>query len=214
MRSTIQSTAVRRLVALSITARLPEAMLGIGLIVHTQRLTGSFAAAGFVAAAYGLAGGLSGPALGRLIDRRGQTLVLAASASVQAALLSAIAIVPGHSPVVMPLLLAIGIGLATPPIGACLRSQLPSLVTDPRALTRAYALETSILELTWVGGPPLVLGLGAMWSTGRACCTRQARPSRGDLNSTTHRAPSARIWPDGRACVGVYGRSEAGFDRP
>jgi hypothetical protein len=53
-------------------------------------------------------------------------------------------------------------------VGACLRAQLPSLVPDPGTLSRAYALETSILELTWVGGPPLVLGIGAMWSTGGA----------------------------------------------
>ena len=82
-------------------------MLGIGLIVHTQHLTGSFAAAGLVAAAYGLAAGVGGPVLGRLIDRRGQTLVLVACASLQAALLVAIAVAPGRAPVVLLLLLAI-----------------------------------------------------------------------------------------------------------
>jgi len=32
----------------------------------------------------------------------------------------------------------------------------------------AYAFEASILELTWIAGPPLVLGVGALWSTGAA----------------------------------------------
>jgi MFS family permease len=160
--------AVRRLLALSILARLPEAMLGIGLLVYTQHLTGSFAAAGLVTAAYGLAAGVGGPLLGRLIDARGSRSVLVASASLQAALLGAIAIAPAHLPVVVPVLLATGIGLSAPPVGACLRAQLPSLLADPSTLGRAYTLETSVLELTWVGGPPLVLALGAMWSPGGA----------------------------------------------
>ncbi len=168
MRSTTQYGAARRLIVLSIAARLPEAMLGIGLMVHTRQLTGSFASAGLVTAAYGLAVGVSRPALGRMIDRRGQTWLLVASASLQALLLGAIAVAPRHASAVVPLLLAVGIGLATPPVGACLRAQLPPLVLDGRALSNAYARETAVLELTWVGGPPLVLGLGAIWSTGAA----------------------------------------------
>jgi MFS family permease len=168
MPSTQLPPGARRLIALSVTARLPESMLEIGLLVHAQHVTGSFAVAGLVVAVYGLAVGVGGPALGWLVDRRGPTLVLVLSASIQAALLGATAVAPASSSVVVPLLLALGIGLATPPVGACLRGQLPSLVSDPRALNRAYALETSIVELTWVAGPPLVLGLGALLSTGGA----------------------------------------------
>ena len=51
-------------------------MLSIGLLVHAQHLTGSFAAAGLVAGAYAVALGVGGPLLGRLVDRRGQTPVL------------------------------------------------------------------------------------------------------------------------------------------
>src|SRR5256885_75991 len=40
------SPEARRLLALSIVARLPAPMLSIGLLVHAARLTGSFAAAG------------------------------------------------------------------------------------------------------------------------------------------------------------------------
>ena len=48
----------------SIIARLPVVMLSIGLIVHAQRLTGSFAAAGVVAATLAIAEGGGGPLLG------------------------------------------------------------------------------------------------------------------------------------------------------
>jgi predicted MFS family arabinose efflux permease len=143
-------------------------MLSIGLMVHIQRLTGSFAAAGLVTAAYGTAVGVGGPLLGRLVDRRGQTAVLLVSGAVGSTLIATIALLPAHVPLILPVVLAVGVGLAEPPVGACLRTQLPALLSSPSALGRAYALETSIVELTWVCGPPVVLGLGALWSTGAA----------------------------------------------
>ena len=71
--------------AASIVARLPLAMLTIGMLVHVQQLTGSFAAAGLVAGTLAVAQGAGGPALGRLVDRRGQTAVLLAGALVAGA---------------------------------------------------------------------------------------------------------------------------------
>ena len=53
------------LFGLSIVARLPMAMLSIGLLVHTQAATGEYAPAGLVAGAFALAQGLGGPLLGR-----------------------------------------------------------------------------------------------------------------------------------------------------
>ena len=85
---------VHRLFVTSILARLPLAMLSIGLLVHAQHLTGSFAAAGVVTGVYAIALGVGGPLLGRLVDRRGQTSVLLASATVASALLVVIAVQP------------------------------------------------------------------------------------------------------------------------
>jgi MFS family permease len=168
MHSIASSPAARRLFATSIVARLPLAMLSIGLMVHVQHLSGSFAAAGVVTGAYALALSIGGPVLGRLVDRRGQTLVLLTSAGAAAALLGTIAIVPAGAPLALLVALACGIGLAEPPVGACLRTQLSSLLPDPGVVHAAYALEASVVELTWVAGPPLVLGVGALWSTGAA----------------------------------------------
>jgi len=148
------------MLTLSIVARLPLAMFSIGLLVHAQRLTGSFAAAGLVMAAYAVALGVGGPLLGRVVDRRGQTVVLLGAALASAALLCAIAVVPSGAPVALLVALAAGIGLATPPVGACLRT----LLRDPAA----FAVEASAVELTWVFGPPLVLSAGALFSTGAA----------------------------------------------
>src|ERR1700728_4711613 len=115
MHSIASSTGLRRLFATSIIARLPLAMLSIGLLVQAQHLTGSFAAAGLVTGVYAIALGVGGPLLGQLVDRRGQTSVLLASATVAAGLLVAIALQPVGASLTVLLVLAAGIGLAEPP---------------------------------------------------------------------------------------------------
>jgi MFS family permease len=157
-----------RVFAISIVARLPLTMLSIGLLVHARHLTGSFAVAGVVTGAYAVSVGVGGPLLGKLVDRRGQTAALVGSASVAAPLLGAVALLPhGASPVVL-VALACAIGLASPPIGACVRTLFPDLLDDAAAVPAAYAADASASELTWIAGPPLALGLGAAVSTGAA----------------------------------------------
>src|SRR3978361_2380965 len=90
---------VLRLASISIVARLPTAMLSIGLLVHVRHLTGSFAPAGMVAGAFAASLGIGGPLLGRLVDRGGQTKVLLTGALVAGAALVGIAALPAHAPV-------------------------------------------------------------------------------------------------------------------
>jgi MFS family permease len=146
-----------RLLSLSIIARLPATMLSLGLLVHAQRLTGSFAVAGLVTGVYAAALGLGGPLLGRAVDRRGQTSVLLASAAVCGAALLGLALLPLAAPGLV--VLAAAAGISTPPVGACVRGLLPA---------SAYAVEAAASELTWIAGPPGVLLVGALTSTGVA----------------------------------------------
>jgi hypothetical protein len=155
------------LLVVSILARLPLAMMSIGLLVHAQRLTGSFAAAGLVGGTLAVAQGVGGPVLGRLVDRHGQTLVLATSATVGSVALCVVAALPTGAPAVALAASAALLGLSCPPVAACLRAILPSLVTED-ALRRAYAIDAAATEVTWVAGPPVVILLAALGSTGVA----------------------------------------------
>jgi MFS family permease len=168
MHAIVSAPGALRPFVLSLVARLPLTMFSIGLLVHAAHLTGSLGAAGIVTAAYGVALGVGGPLLGQLVDRRGQTLVLVASAAAAVPLLGAIAVLPVGAPVGVLVALAAALGLTEPPIGACVRSLFPSLCAEPQALRAAYAVDASASELTWIAGPPLVLALGALWSTGAA----------------------------------------------
>ena len=90
-----------RLFLASMAGRLPASALGLVLILHVRGLTGSFAAGGAVAGAYALANGVTGPLLGRLVDRRGQGAVLVPAALASSAAIVAIALLP-HGAAVAP----------------------------------------------------------------------------------------------------------------
>jgi MFS family permease len=156
------------LVWISIAARLPVAMRSILLLVHTQRLTGSFAAAGVVGAAYTVGRGVGGPMIGKLVDRRGHTTILVSTAIASGVLLGSLAVLPASSPLFVLTAVATAIGFVTPPVNGCLRALLPSVVRDADKLPAAYAFESTAMELTFIFGPPLALGLAAAFSTGLA----------------------------------------------
>jgi MFS family permease len=152
------------LVAISVVARLPVTMLSILLLVHTQRLSESFALAGVVTAAYTVGRGIGGPALGRLVDRRGQMVPLIASAITSCLVVVAIALMAHGTPHLILIALAAVAGFAMPPVNGCVRALLPAVV-EPGALPTAYSVEASAIEFAFIFGPPLALGLSEIFST-------------------------------------------------
>jgi predicted MFS family arabinose efflux permease len=156
------------LLSTSVVARLPLATFSIGILVHVQQSTGSYAAAGIAAGALAVAQGAGGPLLGRLVDRRGQTVVLIGAALVAGLALAAIAALPAGTALPLVVALSATVGLATPPVGACMRTLIPLLRPDPDSRRRAYAVDAAATELTWVSGPPLALAVGAFAGTGTA----------------------------------------------
>jgi hypothetical protein len=186
------TSAARRLLALSVLARLPLAMLSIGWLVHVEGLTHSFATAGLVAGALAIAQGIGGPLLGRVADRRGQTAVLAGSALVAGAALVFGAALPAGTPAPALVAVAALLGLATPPVGACMRALLPGLIADAEQLRRAYTIDATAVELTWAAGPPLVLLGGAVASTGTALVAAGILLAGATLAFAA--APASRAW--------------------
>ena len=177
----------------SILARLPLAMLTIGMLVHVKHVTGSFAAAGLVSGTLAVAQGAGGPALGRLVDRRGQTAVLLAGALVSGAGLLATAALPAGAPLTALIALATVIGLSTPPVGPCMRSLLPGMVEDADAQRGAYALDSAAVELTWVSGPPLVLTVSTLlFAATKASRAWRPEPKTGEDTTGALRSPGVR----------------------
>jgi MFS family permease len=193
--SILSAPGARALLGSSIFARLPFAMFSLALLVHARDVTGSYAIAGLVTGAYAVASAISAPMLGALVDRRGQTPVLVGGAAVTAAALVADGLLGAGAP--SPLLVALGAvtGLSTPPLAACVRALLPAITPDPGRLPALFALESTVLEVTFVAGPPLALGLGSVWSSGGALIVCGLVMLGGTLGFAAQR-PSRRWQPE------------------
>ena len=152
----------------SVLARLPLATFSLGILVHAEHLTGSYAAAGVVSGVLAIAQGCGGPLLGRLVDRHGQTAVLLASSLIAGLALCVAAVLPAGTALPLLMIPAALIGLSTPPVGACMRTLIPLRTPGAERQRKAYAVDAAATELTWVAGPPLALGLGALAGSGSA----------------------------------------------
>ncbi|WP_320672740.1 MFS transporter [Patulibacter defluvii] len=152
-----------RLFGSSVIARMSNGALGLLLILRVRELGGSYGLGGAIAAAFaiGLAG--AAPLLGRMVDRRGQTGVLLGTASVAAAVLVAIALLPGRPPALVLIVLAAVGGAALPPVAPCLRALWDVLIPDPARRHAAIALDATSFEAAYVVVPAGLLALGA-WS--------------------------------------------------
>ena len=203
VRTVLGTPAVARLFATSILARVPLAAIGIVVILRTHELTGSFAAGGAAAAAGALASGLSQPLLARLVDRRGQARILLPGAAVAATALAVFALLPTGTPLGLILATTLVAGLATPPLGAALRTLLPAVMGDPERLRAAFALESSALEITYVVGPLALAGALAAWSTTAAALACSALLLAGTAAFLA--TPASRAWQPAAAPPAGHG---------
>src|ERR1700730_10017391 len=83
----LRRSEVRRLVAGSMIARLPTAMLPLAILLLVNARMGSLAAAGLVVGAFSVGRAAMSPVVGAQVDRLGQVRVLSAGALAQTILL-------------------------------------------------------------------------------------------------------------------------------
>src|SRR4051812_50137331 len=114
VRTVLSVPGVARVFCTSMLGRIPAGALGLLMVLRVRELGGGYADGGLVAAALSLGMGTAAPLVGRVVDARGQTRVLAASATVCGAALAALALVPAGTSLRAPLALA-AIARAAPP---------------------------------------------------------------------------------------------------
>ena len=124
-------------------------MFGLGILLLAREASGSFAAAGRVVAAFGLANALGAVAQGRLMDRLGQTRVLRGAAVIHAAGLAALVLAAdrGASSLVLAAF-ALVAGCSLPQLPAAMRSLWGMLVPEGEARRAAYALVSIMFEVS------------------------------------------------------------------
>jgi MFS family permease len=137
-------------------ARLPIAMVTLGIVLLISARTDSYGLAGATSASYVVAFSVVAVGQGRLIDRVGQARVLLPASLVTSASLALLiwAVDAGHgSPV--PQLCAMVAGATQPAIGAAVRARWTHALEGSGLLQTAFALEAVVDECVFVLGPPL-----------------------------------------------------------
>jgi MFS family permease len=142
-------------------ARLPQAMVGLGLIAMLAQETGRYWVAGAVAGTYTLTSAILGPMISKLVDQRGQRKVLAPVAAFSIGMLLAlIGAVYWHAPLPVLFVLAAMAGVL-PSFGAMIRARWAYLFRGKPQLHAAYSLDTVLVEFTFIVGPPLSIALSS-----------------------------------------------------
>ncbi|WP_431796428.1 MFS transporter [Microbacterium enclense] len=151
-------------------ARLPFAMMTVGVLALVVSVRGSVALGGLTSAAVGIGVVIAGPVLGDLADRFGQSRVLVPTGLANGILLALFPLVV-DSPAADGLVLAsaVAIGLTGPQTAAMSRSRVMALIGDriapdrrERTFSRAMAYESAADETAFVIGPFVVGVLAAV----------------------------------------------------
>src|SRR3954447_9852703 len=139
-----------------LVARLPISMTSLGVVLLVSARTGSYSVAGGVSAAYVAASAVGAVPLARLVDRRGQSVVLgpAVTLSVAALAMLMVAVERGW-PTPWAHVFAALSGLAMPNVGAAVRARWAYVVEERSLLDTAFALEAVNDEVVFVVGPAL-----------------------------------------------------------
>lgn len=139
-----------------LVARLPVAMVGLGIVILVSERTGSYALAGVLSAAFQLPAALGAVITSRWADRVGQGRMLPVLVSLNAIfLIGFVAAVEQSAPIALQALVVAGAGLSQPAIGAMVRARWAAATTQEGTLRSAFALESIIDEFVFTVGPLL-----------------------------------------------------------
>jgi len=158
--------AHRGAVAFSTTgmlARLPIAMMTLGIVLLVSTVTGSYTQAGQVSAAYIIGNAIAAVPHGRLADRLGQTLVLYADAVLFALTTGMLVYAVTHDwGAPWPHVCAALSGATLPQIGSLVRARWAHIVGNEAERHTAFAVEAVGDEVVFVTGPALVTFLSTL----------------------------------------------------
>lgn len=149
---------------IAFVARLPFAMMVVGVLTVVVSARESLALGGLTSAAVGLGTACVGPLLGAAADRFGQRAVLLILAIANgAALVVFTVVVYSGAPEGLVLLSALGIGATAPQVAPLSRSRLVTIITErmpervrARTVSGTMAYESAADETVFVFGPFLV----------------------------------------------------------
>jgi len=158
-------SAVRLPLTGATIGRLPFAAQTLAVLLLVQGATDSFADAGLVNACYSIGAAAGLPTQGRIVDRIGQTRVIAAATAINAvALVGLVLLAEDGASVAAMCAVAVFAGFAIPPLGTSIRTLWSELVPDQELRQSAFALDAVTVEVAFIVGPllaALVIGIAS-----------------------------------------------------
>lgn len=141
------------MIAAQLTARFPNGMSSLAILLHVEQQTGSYGAAGLVLAATSVGQAVAGPITSRWMGIWGMRRVITLTLAVCVVAVLGLAFLPLNVPGYM--VLGMIAGLSTPPIQAAVRTIYPKLVNSSQ-LTPLFSLDASLQEIIWILAPVLI----------------------------------------------------------
>ncbi|MDT9697131.1 MFS transporter [Streptomyces sp. P17] len=183
-------------------ARQPFAMLTISIVLLVQHTTGSYGAAGAVAAVTGVSMALFAPCTGRLADRYGQRAVLIPGVLVHTlAGLTLTALALADAPLWALFVAAVPTGASVPQVGPMVRARWGVKLQGSPLMTTAAAFESVTDELTFVVGPLLATALCTAVDPAAGLITEAALTLIGGLLFAAQRSTQPSVAVDGHTRV-------------
>ncbi len=157
-RDLLSHKGVVRVMSSQLLARFAFGMMSIGFVMHIQDTQGSYAIAGIALGAETVGAALSGPVLGRKIGVWGIRRVIGWTTVITSLSILAIALL--KLPAIVVIVLALIVGLTSPPIQSATRTIYPT-ITPERHRQLMFSLDATIQELIWIVGPVLATVVAA-----------------------------------------------------
>ena len=146
-------------------ARMPIAMMTLGIVLLVEGASGRYGLAGAVSASFALVNAVSAPLIARLIDRVGQRTVLVPAVGLHAVcLISFVVLVTADAPTWTWFVGAAAAGLFAPSIGSLVRARWGHVLGPGPRLQTAFSFESVIDELIFIVGPLLVTVLATRFN--------------------------------------------------
>lgn len=159
-REILQLPGAWKFSAAGLLARSGGAMMGIGIVLMVSALYGSYGLAGALSAANGVAWAVGTAYLSNLVDRFGQRRVMLPAVIVSAVALTLVVVFAVmRLPAWTLFAPAIVCGASGGAPGALVRARWNHVIKDPQQLHTAYALESTLDEVTFVVGPVVATAL-------------------------------------------------------
>jgi MFS family permease len=155
-RTVLQTPGAAAFTVAGFVARLPIAMIALGIVLYISAQSGSYALAGALTATFTVVAAACAILTSRLIDRLGQRAVLPGLIAIHGvALVGFVVLVELNASTVLLFAVIAIAGAAQPAIGAAVRARWVYVLKDPSDIRSAFALESILDEVVFTVGPLL-----------------------------------------------------------